>query len=89
MDPGDDIMGDLCQLACQYSNFDLCYIQERPGTPIHNASKVFAMNWRFFPTLDPQVICIFIEKFTLQRSTWPQFDASMFVLFFKYPVSLT
>ena len=27
-----------------------------PGTPVTDASKIFAMNWRFFPTLDPQVI---------------------------------
>ena len=25
------------------------------GTPMKDATKVFAMNWRFFPTLDPQV----------------------------------
>ena len=26
-----------------------------PGTPVTDASEIFAMNWRFFPTLDPQV----------------------------------
>ena len=26
-----------------------------PGTPMSNATFVFPMNWRFFPTRDPQV----------------------------------
>ena len=33
-----------------------CHCRKLPGTPVADASKIFAMNWRFFPTLDPQVI---------------------------------
>ncbi len=33
----------------------MCHASELPGTPMVNAEDVFAMNWRFFPTLDPQV----------------------------------
>ena len=51
----DPLLEDLCSLACQDSNLDLCYVKNLPGTPMKDASKVFAMNWRFFPTLDPQV----------------------------------
>ena len=47
----------LCDLACnpKYSNFDICHVKQLPGTPLSDASKIFGMNWRFFPTLDPQV----------------------------------
>ena len=34
---------------------DLCDIQRLPGTPMSNATFMFPMNWRFLPTLDPQV----------------------------------
>ena len=49
------LMSQLCDLACADNHLDLCYIQSLPGTPVINASNIFAMNWRFFPTLDPQV----------------------------------
>ncbi|XP_059090103.1 uncharacterized protein LOC131885916 [Tigriopus californicus] len=52
---GDDLLGSLCELSCQNANLDLCHIQHLPGTPLPNASRIFPMNWRFFPTLDPQV----------------------------------
>jgi len=34
---------------------DICDARNLPGTPMIDASEVFPMNWRFFPTLDPQV----------------------------------
>ena len=55
LDPEDPIMKDLCQVACQADNLDLCHAAKLPGTPMKDARKVFPMNWRFFPTLDPQV----------------------------------
>ena len=56
-DLDDPIFGKLCNLACdeQYSNLDICHVKNLPGTPMLDASKMFGMNWRFFPTLDPQV----------------------------------
>jgi len=55
LQPGDQLLADLCHLACNNNNIDLCHVRKLPGTPMKDASKVFAMNWRFFPTLDPQV----------------------------------
>ena len=51
----DPVFKDLCELACQNDYLDICDAKHLPGTPFKDASKVFAMNWRFFPTLDPQV----------------------------------
>ena len=48
----------LCWLACKYDHLDLCQAEQLPGRPMVNASQVFAMNWRFFPTMDPQVFRI-------------------------------
>ena len=47
------LMKDLCDLACNDPNIDLCHVEELPA--LGDVSKVFAMNWRFFPMLDPQV----------------------------------
>lgn len=47
------LMSDLCDLACNDPNIDLCYVQAIPL--LGDVSKVFAMNWRFFPMLDAQV----------------------------------
>ena len=56
LEPSDQqLMGQLCDLACANNNIDLCNIRKLPGTPVEDATKIFAMNWRFFPTLDPQV----------------------------------
>ena len=52
--PDDPVLPKLCELSCE-KNLDLCDIQRLPGNPMENASLVFPMNWRFFPTLDPQV----------------------------------
>ena len=55
LEPSDPVMDEVCQLVCQYSNLDICDIQNLPGHPVKNASDIFAMFWRFFPTMDPQV----------------------------------
>ena len=56
LDPADQqLMTQLCDLACADPQLDLCNVRSLPGTPVEDASNIFAMNWRFFPTLDPQV----------------------------------
>lgn len=62
LDKNDPVFNDLCQLACQNPQIDICDARNLPGTPFKDASKVFAMNWRFFPTLDPQVSILFKIK---------------------------
>ena len=57
----DQIFEKLCHLACQHPNLDICFVKELPGTPLSDASKYFPMNWRFFPTLDPQVSILFVK----------------------------
>ena len=47
------LMSDLCDLACSNSNIDLCHVKKIPL--LGDVSKVFAMNWRFLPMIDPQV----------------------------------
>ena len=52
---------DLCYIRWSHH----CYInqsmeneqtgRELPGTPEMDVSEMFPMNWRFLPTLDPQV----------------------------------
>ena len=49
----DDRLKDLCEVACNDPNIDLCYVRQIPS--FGDISKVFAMNWRFFPMVDPQV----------------------------------
>jgi hypothetical protein len=48
------LMQDLCELACSDPNLDLCYVKKIPA--LGDISKVFPMNWRFVPLLDPQVL---------------------------------
>ena len=56
LDPADQqLMTQLCDLACADLQLDLCNVRSLPGTPVEDASSMFARNWRFFPTLDPQV----------------------------------
>jgi len=55
LDRKDPVLHELCKLACNDSNLDICDAENLPGIPVKNATEVFAMNWRFFPTLDPQV----------------------------------
>ena len=49
------LLQDLCNLACTDTNIDLCNVRQLPGKPMPNAIKIFPMNWRWFPTMDPQV----------------------------------
>ena len=53
LEPDHHLMKDMCEMACSNPNIDLCYVKELPG--LGDISKVFAMNWRFMPMLDPQV----------------------------------
>ena len=56
---------DLCYIRLVTRKHELVNIRVNkqhttrhlPGTPVTDASKIYAMNWRFFPTLDPQVKC--------------------------------
>ena len=48
---------NLCTLACSNNQLDLCYVNQLPGSPFVDASRIFPMNWKFFPTIDEQV-CI-------------------------------
>ena len=56
LDPGDPAAARLCSVACTDTRLDLCDIRHLPG-PLGNstAAAMFPMNWRFLPTLDPQV----------------------------------
>ena len=49
----DPLLSDLCEVACKDANIDLCHVKNIPA--LGDVSQVFAMNWRFFPMLDPQV----------------------------------
>lgn len=51
----DELMGRLCELACNNNHLDLCNVRQLPGNPVRDASDIFPMNWRFLPPLDPQV----------------------------------
>ena len=53
LDDPDPLLKDLCDVACKDPNIDLCYVKDIPA--LGDVSKVFAMNWRFLPMLDPQV----------------------------------
>ena len=55
LDDRDPITKELCDLQCKNSILDICNARRLPGTPELDASRIFPMNWRFFPTLDPQV----------------------------------
>ena len=55
LDKSDSMFKDICELACNDTNLDICEARNLPGNPIKDATKLFARNWRFFPSLDPQV----------------------------------
>ena len=57
----DELLGRLCELACNNNHLDLCNVRQLPGNPVKDASDIFAMNWRFLPTLDPQV-SVFLSR---------------------------
>jgi hypothetical protein len=54
-DLADDhpLIKDLCEVACNNPDIDLCHVRRIPA--LGDISKVFPMNWRFVPLLDPQV----------------------------------
>ena len=54
--PGHPLATHLCTLACSHPILDLCPVAALPLPLLANASAMFPMNWRFLPTLDPQVI---------------------------------
>ena len=74
LDKADPIFQDLCQLACHDANLDICDAKHLPGTPFVDARRVFAMNWRFFPTLDPQVD-VFVSRDLDSRFSHREFAA--------------
>ena len=49
----DPVLTSLCELTCANPNIDICHVRNNPASG--DISKIFAMNWRFFPALDPQV----------------------------------
>ena len=53
LETDDPVLDNLCQLTCSNPNIDICHVRNNPSSG--DISKIFAMNWRFFPTLDPQV----------------------------------
>ena len=55
LDGRPEMLQELCQLACQNDQLDICDAGKLPGMPMEDARSVFPMIWRFFPTLDPQV----------------------------------
>ena len=60
-----DILQILCDLACRNALLDICNVRQLPGTPQMDASNIFPMVWRFFPTIDRQVPTDQIDKFNL------------------------
>ena len=56
LDVKDPLMVEACDLACNNSRLDLCPVKKLPNPLLANASAIFPMNWRFFPTLDSQVV---------------------------------
>jgi hypothetical protein len=93
VDHTGSVQSALCDLACGNPNLDLCFIQKLPGTPTRNATTVFAMNWRFFPTLDPQVSAFvsrdldsrFSEREFSAVSEWLDEDGSAFHIMRDHP----
>ena len=55
LDKKDPFLKDICEIACTNNNIDICDIKHLPGSPVVDATNIFGMFWRFFPTLDPQV----------------------------------
>ena len=53
LEPEDPELRRLCDLACANPSLDICHVRNNPASG--DISQIFAMNWRFFPTLDPNV----------------------------------
>ena len=84
----DPLLQDLCSLACSNNHLDLCYVRNLPGTPFQDASRVFPMNWKFFPVIDEQVSVmlprdldsIVSEREAAAVSEWLQSNASFHIM---------
>ena len=59
----------LCELACKSKMIDLCDMAKLPGSPKKDATALFPMTWRFFPTLDPQVSFVHVRDLDSRFST--------------------
>ena len=59
LEPDDPELRLLCDLACSNPSLDICHVRNNPASG--DISQIFAMNWRFFPTLDPNVD-IFVSR---------------------------
>ena len=62
----------LCKLACENPNMDICDIKQLHGNDIlketkkvFSVKKVFPATWRFFATLDSQVINLIMIAATI------------------------
>ena len=53
--PENPWLTELCKIACKFDRLDLCRVNQLPHPLLSNATDMFPMLWRFFPTLDPQV----------------------------------
>lgn len=62
LDSADPVLANLRKLENSNTNLDICDVKALPGTPLFDATRVFAMVWRFFPTLDPQVGNFYLSK---------------------------
>ena len=64
----------LCHLACTYpEEFELCDVENNPK--YGNVSQIFPMNWRFLPTLDPQVDIAFSRDLDSPFTQHREFEA--------------
>ena len=116
LDQDDPILPKLCGLSCQ-TNFDLCDVQRLPGTPISmgktkymsrelntelKGKNIFPMNWRFFPTIDPQVDAYLSRdldsefnareiagkfSFFFKKKSWQSYGFCSFLNFFPHNYS--
>ena len=46
LDQSDELMGQLCELACNNSHLDLCYVRQLPGNPVMEARDIHPSIWR-------------------------------------------
>ena len=46
LDQSDELMGRLCELACNNNHLDLCYVRQLPGNPVRNATDIHPSLWR-------------------------------------------
>ena len=42
----DQLLGHLCQLACNNNHLDLCNVRQLPGNPLRDASEIHPSIWR-------------------------------------------